>query len=93
MNMLSFLKEFLKKGEIPPRSARPPNRASSLPFEQPLRLTSGSARVSVFWNHVGFFKQVVSVSLAMDVVTFSLTNLSSVTHSSKISLSSTIMPS
>ena len=37
MNTLSFLKEFLKKGENSPRWASPPNRASSLPYEQPLR--------------------------------------------------------
>ena len=36
MNTLSFLKEFLKKGEISPRSASPPNRAGSFPYEQPL---------------------------------------------------------
>ena len=36
MNTLSFLKEFLMKGEISPRWASPSNRASSLPYEQPL---------------------------------------------------------
>ena len=36
MNPLSFLKEFLKKGEISPTWASPPNRASSLPYEQHL---------------------------------------------------------
>ena len=38
MNTLSFLKEFLKKGEISPRWASPPNRASSLPYEQRLKV-------------------------------------------------------
>ena len=36
MNTLSFLKEFLKKGEISPRWASPPNRASSFPYEKPV---------------------------------------------------------
>ena len=43
VNTLSFLKEFLKKGEISPRRASPPNRASSLPYEQPLRRVSWDA--------------------------------------------------
>ena len=38
MNTLSFLQEFLKKGEISHRWTSPPNRASSLPYEQPLSL-------------------------------------------------------
>ena len=38
MNTLNFLKEFLQKGEISHRWASRPNRASLLPYEQPLRI-------------------------------------------------------
>ena len=38
MNTLRFLKEFLKKGEISPRWGSLPNLASSLPYEQHLKL-------------------------------------------------------
>ena len=46
MNTRSFLKEFLKTGDISPRKASPPNRASSLPYEQPLRPFGNTAFVN-----------------------------------------------
>ena len=33
MDMLSFLKEFLKGGEISPRWASPPNQVTSAPYD------------------------------------------------------------
>ena len=57
MNTLSFLKEFLKKGEISPRWASPPNRASSLPYEQLLSVFIFKLRVLETWKPGDVFKE------------------------------------
>ena len=46
-----FLEEFLKEGEISPRQASPPDRASSPPYEQPRnKQMIFFSKFPLFWN-------------------------------------------
>ena len=63
MNTLRVLKEFLKKGEISPRRASPPNRAGSLPYEQPLKAKKKKNQVNLTFIIPRFiYKSLVSNS-------------------------------
>ena len=48
MNTFIFLYQFLKEGDISPRPASPPNRASLPPYEQPLKLIAEHTTVLTF---------------------------------------------
>ena len=63
MNTLRVLKEFLKKGEISPWRASPPNRAGSLPYEQPLKAKKKKNQVNLTFIIPRFiYKSLVSNS-------------------------------
>lgn len=58
---IMFLKEFLEEGEISPRQASQPNRASLPPYEQPIR-----RKYSLNWSLIDLSTWYVSGGCYVD---------------------------